>query len=79
MWWCAGIAALINRINRPDITVAVDGSLYRFHPYFDKLMLQKTQDLLNPGLRVGVCLVQCACTVLIEFGIVCLFICCLLI
>lgn len=48
----AGIAALINRINKPNITVAVDGSLYRFHPYFDKLMLKKTQDLLNPGLKV---------------------------
>lgn len=48
----AGIAALLNRINEKEVTVAVDGSLYRFHPHFHKLMMQKTTDLLKSGLKV---------------------------
>lgn len=48
----AGIAALINRINKPNATVAVDGSLYRFHPHFHNLMLQKTQSLIKEGLKL---------------------------
>lgn len=47
----AGIAALINRINKPNVTVAIDGSLYRFHPHFHNLMMQKTQALINDGLK----------------------------
>ena len=42
----------MNRINKPSITVAVDGSLYRFHPLFHDLMIQKITELLNPGLKV---------------------------
>ncbi|ELT98250.1 hypothetical protein CAPTEDRAFT_18168 [Capitella teleta] len=45
------IATLLNRIDKPSVTVAVDGSLYRFHPHFHNLMTQKTQELLNPGLK----------------------------
>ncbi|KAI0981591.1 hypothetical protein GJ496_002906 [Pomphorhynchus laevis] len=30
----AAIAVLINRINKPHVTVGVDGSLYRYHPRF---------------------------------------------
>ena len=48
-----GIAVLLNRINKPKVTVAVDGSLYRFHPHFHELMMEKIQDLLNPGIKVG--------------------------
>jgi hexokinase len=48
----AGIATLVNRIDKPMVTVAVDGSLYRFHPHFHTLMMEKTQELLNPGLKV---------------------------
>jgi hexokinase len=47
----AGIATLLNRINKPNITVAVDGSLYRFHPHFHDLMMQKIAQLLSPGLK----------------------------
>jgi len=47
----AGIAALINRIDEPKITVAVDGSLYRFHPRFKDLMIEKIKQLVNPGIE----------------------------
>ncbi len=49
----SGIATLLNRINKNSVTVAVDGSLYRFHPLFHDLMMQKITELLNPGLKVS--------------------------
>ncbi|KAK3581784.1 hypothetical protein CHS0354_027250 [Potamilus streckersoni] len=47
----AGLATLINRLNKPSITIAVDGSLYRFHPRFHNLMQLKIHELVRPGLR----------------------------
>jgi len=41
----AGIAALLNRVAKEDITVAVDGSLYRFHPKFHDFMMKKISEL----------------------------------
>ena len=49
----AGIATLLNRINDPNVTVAVDGSLYRYHPFFHDLMIHKIEQMLNPGLKVS--------------------------
>lgn len=47
----AGIACLLNKMNRPDVAVAVDGSLYRFHPHFHDLMMEKIQQLVHPGIK----------------------------
>ena len=47
-----GIATLLNRINKPRVTVAVDGSLYRYHPHFDAMMREKIRQLIKPGLEV---------------------------
>lgn len=47
----AGLATLINRMNKTEITIAVDGSLYRFHPRFHNLMCLKIQELVKPGLK----------------------------
>ena len=51
----AGIATLLNRINKPCRTVAVDGSLYRYHPHFHDLMMRKIEQLVPPALVVSVC------------------------
>ena len=34
----AGVAALANKINRPKLTVGMDGSVYKFHPNFGQKM-----------------------------------------
>ncbi|XP_041370914.1 hexokinase-1-like isoform X2 [Gigantopelta aegis] len=47
----AGIACLLNKMQRPDVTVAVDGSLYRFHPHFHDLMMEKIGQLVDKGIR----------------------------
>uniref|UniRef100_A0A0B6Z8L9 Phosphotransferase n=1 Tax=Arion vulgaris TaxID=1028688 RepID=A0A0B6Z8L9_9EUPU len=47
----AGVACLLNRMDRKETTVGVDGSLYRFHPFFHELMIEKTKALIKPGLH----------------------------
>ncbi|XP_055694285.1 hexokinase type 2 isoform X4 [Lutzomyia longipalpis] len=47
----AGIAVLINKMEEPNVTVGVDGSVYRFHPKFHDLMMEKTRQYVNPGIN----------------------------
>ena len=47
----AGLAVLLNHINKQNTTIAVDGSLYRFHPKFKKNMERAMQMLVNPHIR----------------------------
>ncbi|XP_066603345.1 hexokinase type 2 [Prorops nasuta] len=43
----AGIAMLLNRVNENNVTVGIDGSVYRFHPHFHDLMTEKISELQN--------------------------------
>jgi len=47
----AGLGVLLNRINEPTVTIAVDGSLYRFHPKFKKNMEKTMQLLVHPHIQ----------------------------
>uniref|UniRef100_U5EI93 Phosphotransferase n=1 Tax=Corethrella appendiculata TaxID=1370023 RepID=U5EI93_9DIPT len=46
----AGIAALINKMNEPSVTVGVDGSVYRFHPKFHELMVKRIRQFVKPEI-----------------------------
>jgi len=46
----AGIATLLNKMGTPSVTVGVDGSLYRFHPHFHRLLCEKIKQLINPNI-----------------------------
>lgn len=46
-----GLSVLLNHINMQNTTIAVDGSLYRFHPKFKKNMEKTMQILTNPHIR----------------------------
>ena len=50
----AGVAVLLNRINEESVTVAVDGSVYRFHPHFHNLMVEQISHLIKPGIKVRI-------------------------
>lgn len=50
----AGLAVLLNKMDEKSVTIGVDGSVYRFHPYFHKLMVEKTKQLANPDIKVSV-------------------------
>ncbi|XP_044021027.1 hexokinase type 2 isoform X2 [Aphidius gifuensis] len=41
----AGIACLLERIGEENVTVGIDGSVYRFHPHFHDLMTEKISQL----------------------------------
>ncbi|GAB1869416.1 Phosphotransferase [Camponotus japonicus] len=41
----AGIAALLNKMSEDNVTVGIDGSVYRFHPHFHDLMTAKINEL----------------------------------
>ncbi|KIH66303.1 hypothetical protein ANCDUO_03368 [Ancylostoma duodenale] len=39
-------------MNRPyKVTVGVDGSVYRFHPFFKRLLDRKISDLINKEVK----------------------------
>jgi hypothetical protein len=46
------LAVLINRIGKSDITVGVDGSLYRYHPRFKRNMERCMETLVNKDIKV---------------------------
>ncbi|XP_071051578.1 hexokinase type 2-like isoform X2 [Onthophagus taurus] len=47
----ATLAALLNKMGEPHVTIGVDGSVYRFHPYFHGLMMHKISELVDPGRK----------------------------
>ncbi len=47
-----GLAVIINRINKSNITVGVDGSLYRYHPRFKRNMEKCMKTLVNKNIKV---------------------------
>lgn len=57
----AGVAVLLNRINEESITVAVDGSVYRFHPHFHNLMVEQISHLIKPGIKVSDVMISWCC------------------
>lgn len=46
-------ARLLNRMKDDDITIAVDGSLYKFHPRFKALMQKYIEMLTHKKVGVG--------------------------
>lgn len=49
----AGAATLINKMGKDNVTVGIDGSVYRFHPHFHDLMTEKIAQLVTPGIKVS--------------------------
>lgn len=47
----AGIATLLNRMQKPHVAVGVDGSVYRFHPTFPHILDRKIDELLDSNLE----------------------------
>ncbi|XP_067936605.1 hexokinase-like isoform X2 [Watersipora subatra] len=41
----AGISVLLDAVTQPEVTIAVDGSLYRYHPKFHDLITEKVAEL----------------------------------
>lgn len=52
----AGIATLINKMDESSVTVGVDGSVYRFHPRFHDLMMEKIRTLVHDHISFDIML-----------------------
>jgi len=50
---CAGIATLVRRVDQPSVTVGMDGSFYRFHPEFQRILMKTINDLLDNKYKVS--------------------------
>lgn len=48
----AGLVTLLHKINRPKVTIGIDGTLYRLHPTIHDLMVEKMQELCDPNIQV---------------------------
>lgn len=47
----AALAVLILKMGDPDIVIGADGSVYRFHPKFHDLMVEKIRELIPANYR----------------------------
>jgi hexokinase len=52
----AGLAVILNKMNKSDVTIGVDGSVYRYHPFYHKLLVNKVNELVNPGIKFDIML-----------------------
>ncbi|KAH8247243.1 hypothetical protein KR038_000877 [Drosophila bunnanda] len=49
---CAcGLVTLINKMNINDVVIAVDGSVYRYHPKYHEMLEKYMKKLLKPGVK----------------------------
>jgi len=50
------VATLMNKMDDPDVTIGVDGSVYRYHPKFHNLMMVKIRELAKPHIKFNIML-----------------------
>lgn len=49
----SAIACVLNRVGRPKMVVGMDGSTYKYHPFFHHWVTEKIKELVQPGLEVS--------------------------
>lgn len=49
----AATATLINKMDFNSVTIGVDGSVYRFHPFFHDIMMEKIRLMIKPQVEVS--------------------------
>ncbi|XP_045467436.1 hexokinase type 2-like [Harmonia axyridis] len=47
----AGICGLIKKMGEKNVAVGIDGSVYLHHPHVHRLMMEKIQELIIPGVQ----------------------------
>ena len=54
----AGLAALANKLGRPRLTVGMDGSVYKFHPSFGRIMKAVARRLISDNIELEMVLAE---------------------
>lgn len=49
----AGLGVILRRMNRPEVTIAVDGSLFRYHPRLKLIINDTLRNLVCPENKVN--------------------------
>lgn len=52
----AGLSVILNKMNNSDVTIGVDGSVYRYHPYYHQLLVDKINELVNSNIKFDIML-----------------------
>lgn len=52
----AGLSTLLMKIQKPHVTIGIDGSVYRFHPHFHNRLVEKIRGLIPEDLKFDVVL-----------------------
>lgn len=52
----AGLSVILNKINETDVTIGVDGSVYRYHPHYHQLLMNKISELVNDNIKYDIML-----------------------
>lgn len=47
------ITTMLHKMDEKKVTVGVDGSVYRYHPHFRNLMMEKIKELCDPSIEVS--------------------------
>jgi len=63
MFVASGVSCLINRMRLPQISIAVDGGIYRLHPTFATILNKYTHMLTDPRNRFEFVITQDSCGV----------------
>ncbi|EDW98629.1 hexokinase type 1 [Drosophila yakuba] len=59
----SGVSCLINRMHLPEISIAVDGGIYRLHPTFAAVLNKYTRLLTDPKYKFEFVITQDSCGV----------------
>ena len=51
----SGLACIINRMDKTEVGIAVDGPLYQFHPLFKDVMVENIPKFLKRDTKVHDC------------------------
>ena len=52
----AGCSALLKKMNHKDVTIAVDGSVFRYHPHFENIMRSQIKQLMGAEFEIDLVL-----------------------
>lgn len=52
----AGLTVILNKMDEKDVIIGVDGSVYKFHPFYHQLLVDKINELVNKGIQFGIML-----------------------
>jgi hexokinase len=54
----AALTVLLHRMNKKNVSIAVDGSLFRYHPYLQLELESVLTNLLDPSIKVRLVLIK---------------------